>query len=178
MDASFVEGFAEAYRVILAHRSDLLAGPLEALADLPIRVLARGTQVYGDLLERSGTPESMADGLSGSTVLEGLGRAFVRETERPRLWGVLGAEIRSLWRGDVPRFERPAGGRSLSCAGGEVLRDAFPATAFESLCAHVHAMSEADLERQVAMIRKALGTALDPGTDCELEARSRILPSG
>jgi type 2 lantibiotic biosynthesis protein LanM len=166
--AELIAGFESMYRFLLAYREPLCAadGPLAAMRSLPVRFIYRPTRVYGALLTSAWRPETLRDGVEYGIHLERLARAFLVAAERPAVWPVFGAEVRATGRLDVPLFLTRTDGTDLELDDGGAVRDAFTKPAHATMLELVAAMSEADLERQLLVIRAAF------------EAKAARTPSG
>jgi type 2 lantibiotic biosynthesis protein LanM len=101
--AEIISGFKDVYRLLLDHRTQLLAaeGPLSQLAQEEIRVLLRPTQMYAAMLQESFHPHFVRDGLDRDRFLDKL---WKHVAEAPALERVIGAEQEALRRGDIPLF--------------------------------------------------------------------------
>ena len=148
-------GFADAYRLLLAHRDELLApgGELAAFGNVPIRLILRPTKVYVDLLRRQHSDAgALDDGLVREEALNVLWRGSLR---RPDLRIAAPAEHHDLWHGDVPKITGTPGssdGRhhALGTLGGLLSPQVAPGPEA------VHRLDERDLERQVALLRASV----------------------
>ncbi len=154
-------GFADAYRLLVAHRETLLApgGALDAFGDLPIRFILRPTKVYSDLLRRqSSDPGALDDGLVREEALNALWRGALR---RPDLRIAAAAEHHDLWHGDVPKITGAPGsadGHHHALGALEGLLGPHPAPAPEV----VRRLDADDLERQQALLRASVLAAAAP----------------
>lgn len=82
--------------------------PLGALADAPVRFLARDTHIYTRILQESLQPRRLRDGVARELCLERLWRARFSHP------GVVAAEIGALRRLDVPIFTARPGSAALA----------------------------------------------------------------
>jgi type 2 lantibiotic biosynthesis protein LanM len=159
--AAYVEhmaaGFAAAYRLLLAARPALLApgGPLAGLDGVPVRFIFRNTSVYAGLLGRLSHPTFLRDSAERAVQLDVLARPLLAGATRPTVWPLLRAEQAALERMDVPFFAAPAGATGLPLEDGRVIPDCFARSAVAELEAALHALSEADLACQLAVLRGA-----------------------
>ncbi|HET7463669.1 MAG TPA: type 2 lanthipeptide synthetase LanM [Longimicrobium sp.] len=83
-------------------------GPLGALAEAPVRFLARDTHIYTRILQESLQPRRLRDGVARELCLERLWRARFSHP------GVVAAEIDALRRLDVPIFTALPGSSALA----------------------------------------------------------------
>lgn len=163
------DGFAEAYRFLLARRQELLApaGALAALGRERTRVLFRPSDQYGAMLYLLASPRYQRSGLARSLAIERLNRVFVREQSRPRLWPLVADEQRSLEALDVPRFALPADSTVLTTEAGESLPGPYAASGLEAVRRRLQGLDEAGLVRQLEILNDALAaeeTHLELGT--------------
>ena len=171
-------GFADAYRLLLAHRDELLApgAALAAFADVPIRFILRPTKVYVDLLRRQASDAAaLDDGRAREEALNVLWRGGMR---RPDLRVAAAAEHHDLWRGDVPKITGTPGSADAhhhALGALEGLLGPHPAPGPEV----VRRLDGADLERQVAYLRTAVLAAPAPaaGGGCGEERQPGRDPS-
>jgi len=152
-------GFAEVYRLLARHREELLApgGLIARFADDPVRAVLRATRVYGLLLGESYHPDVLRDALDRDLLFD---RLWVGVDELPDLARVAAAEHRDLRGGDIPSFTSRPSSTGLWTSRGERIPDFFRETALTSVRRRLQALSEADLRRQLALLRLALGTQL------------------
>src|SRR5439155_6506335 len=115
--ADLLAGFADAYDVIAAHRSDLVGdgGLLWRFADDEIRVIVRATQTYAHLLDESTHPDVLRDALDRDRILDYLWAASAGDPVRERLFWY---EVADLWTGDVPIFTGRPASADVWTAGG------------------------------------------------------------
>lgn len=156
------EGFAESYRLILAHRAALLAdaGPLARLRGVPLRFIFRDTAIYTRLLRRSLGADLTGDAALRALALEQLARVLCLYQERPPHAGLVDAEIRALTELDIPRFQIPADGRELCDHRGPLGEVPIAATALERAEERLRSLSATDLARQERVLRGALRARL------------------
>ena len=182
-------GFAAVYRALAARREELLApgGPLARFAGDPVRAVLRPTQLYSLLLAESFHPDVLRDALDRDLLFD---RLWVGIAEQPELARVIPAEHRDLTAGDVPAFTTYPATVDLWTSRGERIAGFFAETPFAAVRRRLEGMGEADLERQLDLLRLSLGTQLlnrddvawdgyapvDPGPQLPAEAlRERLL---
>jgi type 2 lantibiotic biosynthesis protein LanM len=114
------EGYLEMSRRLRKCAAELGApgGPLAALAEAPVRFLARDTQIYMRMLLESLRPARLRDGVQREICLERLWKAKFSDP------GVVRQEVESLRVLDVPLFTSRPGTDALD------LHDAPPAAGF------------------------------------------------
>jgi type 2 lantibiotic biosynthesis protein LanM len=150
---ALVGGFTRTYRLLLAHRNELLSGqgPLQRMSNDEVRVVLRPTRIYGQLLFESYHPDVLCDALDRDRLFD---RLWVAAPLVPHLEQVIAGEHEDLWRGDIPIFTTRPGSRDLWHAGHDrvagFLRE-------PSINGHRLAqLSEADLARQLWFIDASL----------------------
>jgi type 2 lantibiotic biosynthesis protein LanM len=148
-------GFAATYRLLLAHRDELLSpdGPIRRFADDPIRVVLRPTRQYALILSETHHPDVMRDALERDRLID---RLWVAIPARPELEQVVRFEHEDLVNGDVPLFMSRPSSCSLFTTYGSELPSFFRQSGLESAVQRVRAMSEQDLLRQRWVIEAAL----------------------
>jgi len=155
-----VEGFREMYSLLLRRRAELLAhdGPLVPLAGQRVRFVFRPTIVYARLLESALEPAHLRDGADLAITFDSLSRYLLRNRADRRFWSLQRHERQALERMDVPFFSARADSADLPLTADETLTDCFTAPAIDLAISRINALSDADLDRQVALIRAALYT--------------------
>jgi lantibiotic modifying enzyme len=150
-----ITGFRRAYHVILQNREALLSseGPLAEFKGRKIRVTVRQTSLYRALLRTALAPRFMRDGADLSIQVDRLSRAWLAPDVPAFLWPISRAEHDALTRMDIPRFTTLTNSRSLNLNNGVVVENCFPETGYDLVRAQMVALSEADLEQQVGLIR-------------------------
>lgn len=153
--AAIAEGFASLYRRLAALREELLApgGPLAAFEDAPTRVLVRPTQAYMKLLVESFHPFVVQDALDRDRLLD---RLWVDIGVRPGLERIIPHEHLELERGDVPLFTSFPRSRDVWTSLGERIPDLLREEGMETARRILGQMGEADLERQLRIVRGTL----------------------
>ena len=154
---SLVDGFRDMYRLLVAHRDELLAehGLLATFADDEVRVVLRPTRTYSHLLEESFHPDVLRDAVDRDHLFDHL---WVPVPFHPFLSGVIAAEQRALHRGDIPIFvTRPDSCDIWSCDGERI--PAFLAeSGLTTARRRLSRFNEADLHHQLWLIRASLST--------------------
>lgn len=159
--AEFLAGFEETYRILAAHRDELLAadGLLAALAHDDVRFIARPTQVYGILLEQSLHPAALAAPGVRQTLLQ---RLETQTQEFSCLGQLLELELADLNQNDVPLFTTTPSSRDVLSAQGRLVRNFFPEPALELVRRRVSQLGEDDLARQYWLIAAAFAVSGRP----------------
>jgi lantibiotic modifying enzyme len=156
-----VEGFRATYRFLIDQRAAVFAsgGSLASFAHRPVRFLFRQTRTYWTLLMNALHPDRLRDGADFSIELEALCRPLLDAAERPRLWPLVALERQTLERMDVPYFTASTSSTSLPAAAGQTLDACFAESSYDRVVTRLRAFDEADLERQVDLIRRSLDDA-------------------
>jgi len=154
------DGFARAYRFLIAERQALVAagGPLRFFRGTNVRVLFRRSQDYWTALALMALPRHQRSGLSGSLVCEALLAIFADQEAEPVLWPLAGDERAALAARDVPYFTVPATGTVLRPAAGEEVTGYFVESGLAAVRTRLAGLDETDLAHQLAL----LGRALEP----------------
>ncbi|MEU5052264.1 type 2 lanthipeptide synthetase LanM family protein [Streptomyces sp. NPDC021096] len=157
-----IAGFRRTYRLLLAHREALLApgGPIDAFATDQVRVVLRGTRVYGRILQEGYHPDLLRDGLDRDrfySLLWGEEHSPVRNT------AVSAAELAQLSAGDIPIFSAAASSRDLLAGNGTLIPEVLEHSGMDRARARIEALSEEHLARQTWFLRASL-TGLAMGT--------------
>lgn len=157
---NIVSGFREMYRFFRDHRTGLLDedSPFVSMCRRQNRFIARPTQVYASVLKRALRPDSLRDGVDFGIELEALCRPLLQTQEKPKLWPLLRHEIRALERLDVPYFTNSTASDSLRLGPNEIIEGCFAGPSYEQVVTRLRELDDADLERQVRIIREALET--------------------
>jgi type 2 lantibiotic biosynthesis protein LanM len=157
---AIVRGFQKVYRIIAAHKQDALDAdsPLSRFRGDEVRVVLRHTGTYTRLLTESFHPDVLRDALDRDQLFDHL---WADVTDSPHLGRVVAAECEDLWNGDVPLFRSHVGSREIQSSRGQRMPEFLPESTDATVRRRLLDMNEADLERQIWLIRASLAT-LDP----------------
>lgn len=152
------DGFAKAYRFLVAHGQEALGpdGPLAAFEGCRTRVLFRPSDQYGTVLFLLGAPRYQRCGWTRGVALETLNRIFAREPRIPHLWPLVADERAALEGLDIPRFTLPTSETCLRSGRGELVEGHFALSGLAAVRRRVEGMCEEDLGRQLDLIASAL----------------------
>ncbi|MFE0100121.1 type 2 lanthipeptide synthetase LanM family protein [Streptomyces sp. NPDC059009] len=152
--ADVVAGFRDAYRILLAGRSELLApeGVLAGFADAPFRVIFRATRLYGQLLTESLHPDFLRDARDRDVCLDRLWGGLAEQPGRGR---IIQSEIAQLLRGNVPLFDFVAAERAVRLGDGSRVEDFFDEAPYDRVARRIAGLGERDLEQQVRVIESS-----------------------
>lgn len=150
-------GFAEVYQLFLRHRADLAApgGPVAAFAADEVRVIRAPTLWYGTVLQTGFHPDVLRDGLARERHLDALWRTV--ETSAGTA-SCIAAERADLWANDIPVFAARADGTVLHDSAGQPVPGVRLVPGIERVRQRLGQLGPTDLERQLWLIRGALGT--------------------
>ncbi|HWN44321.1 MAG TPA: type 2 lanthipeptide synthetase LanM family protein [Thermoanaerobaculia bacterium] len=150
-----VEGFHRMVRLFLEHRHELAApgGPLDAFADVEVRVIVRPTRSYVLLLLESFHPFVLTDALDRDRLLD---RLWLAVPEDPDLERLIPAERRDLLRGDIPIFTTRPGTRDVWSSDGERFPDLQPDTGLERVRRRLEQLDESETDRQAWLVHNSL----------------------
>jgi type 2 lantibiotic biosynthesis protein LanM len=154
---AIVRGLEETYRLLLAHRRELLAadGPLLAFANDAVRVILRPTTVYAKMLTEGFHPHVLGNALHLERHFD---RLWVPAVEQPLLDALIPAEQDDLWQGDIPLFTSRPSSREVWDSRGRRIADLWDEPSLDAVLARVRKLSQDDLERQSWFVRAALAT--------------------
>lgn len=152
-----VEGFTDAYRLVLAHRDELVGpgGAIRAFEGQWVRFVFRPTRVYGRLAQAATRPKRLLRETSRRIALEALFLSPLRDGRREMI-PVLHAERDALDDMDIPVFHVRTDSTSLN-VGGRTIERLFDRPSYEAVRDRVEALSEADLAWQVRLIEASVG---------------------
>jgi type 2 lantibiotic biosynthesis protein LanM len=152
-------GFTAAWRLLAAHREELLApgGLIDRFANDEVRAILRPTMSYVRLLQESCHPHVLQTALERDRLYDRLWEA-APATAVPD--AVITAEREDLWRGDVPVFTTRPGSRDLWDSRGRRIPEACDEPSLDSVRHRLREMDAADLDRQTWFLRASLTTLL------------------
>lgn len=155
--ASLAAGFTAIYRLLHDHREELLAadGPIARFAADEVRVILRPTQTYARLLAESFHPDVLRDALDRDRLLD---RLWGWVEQFPFMARAIPGERTDLQNGDIPLFTARPGARDLWSSAGERIPDFLDEPGLELTRRRTQRLSEADLDRQLWIMRASLTT--------------------
>lgn len=166
-------GFEQADRALLKNKDEFLsdAGPLSAFARLETRSVLRPTGQYAYLLQSATHPSFLADAARLDARFDQL---IAAESSLAMPKALIDSERRQLWQLDVPIFHAHPGTRDVSSAD-VVVTGYLSETGLDRARRRIEGMSEADLERQLWLIRLSIATwAINRRNVSEGEAKARL----
>jgi type 2 lantibiotic biosynthesis protein LanM len=150
---SLIEGFTDAYKRITSHREQFLSH-VNAIRTLEIRVLLRNTATYQQLLTEGYHPSFMQDAKQRDQFVDHL---WLLAAQKPEMRSVVPLERASILCGNVPLFLTRCDTRDVYSSDGVCVEQFFHKSAFELCKMRLEGLGEHDLERQVYLIRGAMG---------------------
>jgi len=152
-----VQGFSDMYLLIARSRQELLAdaGPISRFADDEIRVIARPTKTYAQLLYESFHPNLLRCALDRDRFFDKL---WVGVEQMPQTASLIPAEQADLQRGDIPMFVARPSSRHLWTTEGQPVADFMEQPGLAAVRENLRKLSDEDLSRQQWLIRSSLAT--------------------
>jgi len=157
---SIISGFISAYRLLLAHRDELVQEILPRFAHDEVRCLLRQTQIYSKLLADCFHPSVLRDALECDRLFD---RLWINVEQKPHLARVIVAERADLWAGDVPMFMAYPESRDLFTSTGERISEFFATPSLEMAKQRVGRFSERDMEKQIWIIQASFSSMAHKG---------------
>jgi len=151
------DGFAVAYRTVLANRDELIGadGLLATFDGLATRSIVRPTGHYIFALQTASHPSFLSNGVNLDRRFD---RLLAPDDGRPPDSPVSAAERADLWSMDVPIFRTHPGSADIWCSDGRRVPDFFDETGLARSRRRIMGMSERDLDLQVWLIKLSIGT--------------------
>lgn len=149
---ALIEGFTAMYRHLLEHRDTLRTAPeFRNLGMVRARLVARATRQYGDYLQSGLAGDLFRDTAARRASLAAL--PVLGTLDDPRWAALRDAEITALERMDLPRFMVATQGGDVDAGDGILAPPPGLRTAFADALSRLDRLGEADLQRQIAVIR-------------------------
>jgi type 2 lantibiotic biosynthesis protein LanM len=152
--AEIAAGFESTYRLLLRHRSELREIVARFLND-EVRVIPRATQTYGTILRESFHPDLLRNPADRLAFLDRLREAV---EFRPCLHRLVDFERDDLLRADIPLFTTTPSSLDVWSSTGETIENYFEEPGAALVERRIDTLNEADLERQLWMVRASLAT--------------------
>lgn len=152
---SILSGFTHLYRLLEQHKKDLLAenSPIARFASDSMRVILRGTQLYGRLLQESHHPDFLRDCLDRDRLFSRLWR---KAMEDPRYTSVAAAEIYDLHQNDVPLFTTRPNSRHIWTSTGQQIPVFFAESSMDRVHRRLTQLGDKDFGLQKWLIKTSL----------------------
>lgn len=154
-EESYVAGFKHAMRAVMDDRDGFRRGPLESFSGAVTRYLLRPSWKHQKLLASSMHPNLLRDGRDRGVLLD---RLWQSPAEGPGHPAIVASEVDALQQGVVPDYAIRAGHRSFGLPGGAEIPGYWPASPVELVRRRVMALSEPEVRRQSATLRRAIAT--------------------
>lgn len=152
---AIANGFTYMYRLLLQHREQLLAEPLAKFAKDKVRVIVRATRTYAMLLTESFHPDVLRNALDRDRLLD---RLWLAVEHLPHLAKLIPAEREDLLKGDIPMFTTCPESQDLWTSSSQQIANFLDQPSLTSVQRRVQQLSEADLARQLWIIRASLAS--------------------
>jgi type 2 lantibiotic biosynthesis protein LanM len=148
-------GFTNMYCLLWQHREELLAenGLLASFAGDTVRVIVRATRTYATLLAESFHPDMLRNALDRDRLFD---RLWLATVHLPHLTKLISTEREDLLKGDIPLFTTRPESKDLYASSGQKIADFLDESSLVSVQRRVQQLSEADLQRQLWIIRASL----------------------
>jgi type 2 lantibiotic biosynthesis protein LanM len=150
-----MDGFRQVYKLLIAHREELIDAPLAAFAQDEIRLIVRASHTYARLLQESYHPDLLRDALDRDRFFDNL---WVAEERQPSLSRLIPAELADLLNGDIPIFTTTTTSLDVFSSRGEKIPDFLDTTGLELAQNRLRNLSERDLNRQLWFIQASFAT--------------------
>ncbi|MFJ9694764.1 type 2 lanthipeptide synthetase LanM family protein [Kitasatospora sp. NPDC101183] len=148
-------GFTEAYRLLADHKAEVRK-LVRAFGADETRMLRRDTFEYRSLLATACHPDLLRDGLDQERHLD---RLWALAAWEEHAVAYLAHERADLWRGDVPLFTIRPDGTDARSGTGALVPDVTDRPVLDLALAKVDGLGEADLARQLRLLRISVTTA-------------------
>ena len=148
-------GFTTIYRLLMAHREELLTEILPLFAHDEIRSILRPTQSYARLLQESLHPTLLRNALDRDRFFDHLWVQVPRHSFYSRL---IPAELEDLREHNIPFFSTTPASRSLSTSQGGEIADFFDESGLAAAEQRIRKLDEQDLARQLWIIQASFAT--------------------
>ncbi|MBS1903951.1 MAG: type 2 lantipeptide synthetase LanM [Bacteroidetes bacterium] len=145
-----IDGFSTVHHYISCHKDELVGpnGIMAEYASCPVRLLARPTMDYMNVLSRSLSPPVLRSTESRRALIES-DLAILSQFRMDNVQTLIPVEIESLMRGDVPRFE--VASDEILCAGAELMH-----TPLAGAKLRIEGVDEFDRQIQIRQIRERM----------------------
>jgi lantibiotic modifying enzyme len=150
-----VTGFCQMYHFLIQHRESLLVenSPLASFSGQQVRFVFRATKAYAIILQSLLEPEYLQNGCDRAIQLDILSRVFLTCQNQPLAWSILSAELQAMEQSDIPYFAAQSDSDALTVGLERPLSGYFKAPCYQQAVSRLRELKEADLTRQVAIIR-------------------------
>jgi len=169
---AIIDGFTQVYDLVRANRDALLAsgGPIAAFSDAEVRVIARNTARYEQIMYDSYHPRFLIRIKDREAFLDTLWSDL---EFKPILERLHRAERHDLWFGDIPAFSAIPSATSLWTSAGVEIVGAVEESPLQVVTRRIAAASPRDLALQTFLIEASLADA-----QSELSRRVLFVGSG
>ncbi len=178
MVSELKRGFRAGYTAVVQSKTKLLGseGLLSSMRGEECRFVARNTQLYGWLSQRSLESHVLRSGIDRSIEFERLFRGALQGPKQKAWFKVAEAERKSLECLDIPHFTTRLSDRHLRSNGRIVASNLFERTPLELVSERIERMGPDDLTSQLAII-EMLFAQKNPGPTTPRPVKPVALPS-
>ena len=175
--ADVAQGYRDTLMQVLAHREDLLSGPVQRMRYARGRHLARTTGHYGALLNESLLPDAQSSGVLFDLSFEVLHRHIA---SLPSGYQAMApAEREDLRQLDVPRFMFDASSRQVLTTHGKPLGECHVQTPYDRMATALRALTAEQADWEGRVLANALcPPEADKGQASALAAKQLRAPNG
>ncbi|WP_219892029.1 type 2 lanthipeptide synthetase LanM family protein [Chamaesiphon polymorphus] len=168
-----VTGFKQMYRFLLSRQEELLAqgSPLEPFQAQLVRFIFRVTSVYGAILQRNLSPDSLRSGIDWSIELDIMSRAFLTTDETSPVLSICQGEIAAMQQLDIPYFGAITDSDALTIGVKQSVLEYFKESSYRKVVTQIHNLNEDDLALQVEIIQLAFYAKVAQNPVNELDLR-------
>ena len=151
----FIAGYAEIYRRILEHKSDISHFASALSPEIPVRILIRNTQFYHENMLRLYHHSSLSDEEAQDRARSRLKKNLSRNI-RPEFECAVQSEILQLERGDIPYFYTYADSGNLYSGGEVIVESVFEHSAERHILDNLEALSDKDLSFDIQLLERSI----------------------
>lgn len=145
-----LKGFKAACNIFVAHRKEILSF-LPRFKNAKIRIILKGTQRYGNMIDSGHHPDYTRDALWRETLLETIWAYPYRDKR------VIKYEIQDLLEDDIPIFFNYPSSRDLITSKGEVIDNFFEISNYDRTYSRIKHLNADEIEEQTSWIIVSLG---------------------
>lgn len=157
-----IDGFRQMYQFLQQRKEELLASdsPITAFSNQKVRLVIRNTTVYASILQNSLNHKCLRTGVEHSIQLDLLSRAFLSSEDKHPLWPLLAAEKQALEQLDIPYFTAYSDSNVIDISSEQTINKFLSSSSYDDVIAHLRQMDDADLAKQISLIRGSLYSCL------------------
>lgn len=144
-----IRGFKSTCNVILEYKNELLSNNsiLEKFKDLKVRIIAKGTSQYANIISNTYHPDYLRDAIDRDKVMENIW-AFPYKIKE-----IIKSEYRDMLNDDIPIFFNYTNSTDLIDSKGNKIKEVFEDTAYDRLLDKIEKLNEKEIEKQISIIK-------------------------